>query len=470
VLNRDFVLDQMDLVCAELERGTPEERRSTSLPFDHRQPVYTAAASQLRDAQRREMLSSSGQPGYEDATSERRNDPVAPLDDHAFVSRDPLVCLLQTALEEFFETQRSDLISEAPPFDDDRRGPDDDVVVTDVALANCPPTRSPDGDRRVFGAFSETDPKWLASWMAEGIRLFNGKHAFQDAPATPFTIADKCRVICIGDWGSGLPRAQKVASEIRKVLDDGKQKGLQQHVIHLGDVYYSGWRREYENRFLASWPVRLDESREITSWSLNGNHDMYSGGHAYFDFLLADPRFAHQEGSSYFSISNANWDILGLDTAYEDAALYGPQRDWVRRILGQSKKKSMLLSHHQLFSAYEGGSALLGEALRDILGGPKAIDVWFWGHEHRCVFYRPHQNVRNARLIGHGGVPVYMLHRNEAPYPEPAYYEYREYLSKSLGLEHFALFGFAVLEFDGPVLRVRYIDENGRQHAEETIQ
>ena len=36
--------------------------------------------------------------------------------------------------------------------------------------------------------------------------------------------------------------------------------GRQVHAIHLGDVYYSGFAREYKNRFLRYWPVREDEA------------------------------------------------------------------------------------------------------------------------------------------------------------------------------------------------------------------
>jgi hypothetical protein len=50
--------------------------------------------------------------------------------------------------------------------------------------------------------------------------------------------------------------------------------------------------------------VRADETGAFGSWSLNGNHDVYSGGHAYFDVLLRDPRVARQEQSSFFSFVN----------------------------------------------------------------------------------------------------------------------------------------------------------------------
>jgi hypothetical protein len=63
-----------------------------------------------------------------------------------------------------------------------------------------------------------------------------------------------------------------------------------------------------------------------------------------------------------------------------------------------------------------------------------------------------------------------MTHGKEEPYPPLVSYEYRRYISGSLGLEHWALFGFAVLDFDGPRIHVRYVDEDGDTHKEETIE
>ena len=111
--------------------------------------------------------------------------------------------------------------------------------------------------------------------------------------------------------------------------------------------------REYKKRFLPYWPVRENERDRVSSWCLNGNHDMYSGGFGYFDFLLADPRFARQQGSSYFSLRNDHWHILGLDTAYKDESLHGRQPEWVESELTSSGRAGLLLSHHQLFSAYD---------------------------------------------------------------------------------------------------------------------
>jgi hypothetical protein len=69
-------------------------------------------------------------------------------------------------------------------------------------------------------------------------------------------------------------------------------------------------------RFLAPWPVKPAQAGAITSWCLNGHHDMYSGGRGYFRTVLSDPRFARQQRSNRFVLRHPKWEILGLDTAW----------------------------------------------------------------------------------------------------------------------------------------------------------
>lgn len=469
VLNRQFVLEQLEMVEAELAQP-PDERRSVAeaLPGDASEADFQAARQELAAARGKEAVESSGQQGYEAPAAERRGDAGAPIDDTVFISHDPHISILQSALDQYFEEQAADQVEDETTVDDGRRsgGGSDFVAVTPLKIAGNEPQQSDLDGRRVFNKFSETDPRWVASLFAMGARWFRKRHRFNTKPADPVTISDRARLIIVGDWGSGLPRAVAVGQQMRKVLEQGRDAGLDQHVIHLGDVYYSGWQREYEKHFLPSWPVRVEEADKFGSWNLNGNHDMYAGGHAYFDYLLADPRFARQQGSSFFSLSNSHWDILGLDTAYEDEGLEDPQAEWIARTLENSSRKSMLLSHHQLFSAYEKPCEPLRKKISPFLER-HPVDVWFWGHEHRCVLYKEHQGVKNARLIGNGGVPVYMTHREDEALKEPAIYEYRKFIDG--GFEKWAYFGFAVVDLDGKKAAVRYIDEFGTEFKNEEL-
>ena len=183
-----------------------------------------------------------------------------------------------------------------------------------------------------------------------GTPTSSGRHDFVER-APVVSIADQARLIVVGDWGSGIPRAQKIAEHMRTYIDEGVCAECRNvHVVHLGDVYYSGWRREYEKRFLPFWPVKLGESSRIHSWCLNGNHDMYSGGFGYYDFLLKDPRFAAQKGASFFCLEHRHWKIFGLDSSWDDGGLKDPQAGWLKGKL-DSSKKTMLLTHHQPFSS-----------------------------------------------------------------------------------------------------------------------
>jgi hypothetical protein len=465
LLNRPFVLAQAERIreylAAEPEggrrRGAPAPELTDVEPEDR-----DAAAELLSASLSEEQARSSGQPGFDAPGPTRRGEAAAPdIDEVSFFSRDAALSNVQSALDQYYDEREPDKVEEARPAEGRRRG---GGSAEPVARTGRSLTKPPAG-RRLLEQFGPTDIGWVSSVFAQGIRLFRKRHRFKTAPATPRPLGDRARLIVLGDWGTGIPRAVNVSARIRDALRQGEAEGREQHVVHLGDVYYSGWSREYSKRFLPHWPVAESEADEIGSWSLNANHDMYSGGHGYYRTLLADPRFHAQERSSFFSLVHPRWRILGLDTGWEDASLKDPQADWVAaqsRQAAQSGQKLLLLSHHQLFSAYEDGSEKVQRKLRAILdaGG---VHSWLWGHEHRCILYKPHGGLQFAACLGHGGVPVYMKRRPTDPLPAPADYEYRA------RRDEWALFGFAILDFEDDRIHVRLIDENGDDHKQATI-
>src|SRR5262249_46100675 len=143
-----------------------------------------------------------------------------------------------------------------------RGGP---IAVTDEELTGVAVA----GPRGLFEKFSTTDIGWVRSALATGVRFFRGKHDFNPEPAAPVSIADNARIVLVGDWGSGIPRARKVGAAMHSILEEAGAQTREQHVIHLGDVYYSGWEREYRKRFLPYWPVKENEADQTFSWSLN---------------------------------------------------------------------------------------------------------------------------------------------------------------------------------------------------------
>jgi hypothetical protein len=189
------------------------------------------------------------------------------------------------------------------------------------------------------------------------------------------TLADTGRVAALGDWGTNLYGAPVSAASI-------KRTGGDELLLHLGNIYYSGTKTETQQRFLEAWPTRAGK----VSRALNGNHEMYSGGFAYFEDIL--PKF--KQPSSYFALQNTHWLLVGLDTAHTDHALDNQQVVWLKSVVQKAgPRKVILFSHHQPFSRLDKQGLDLQEALADLFQ-KKAITAWYWGHEHDCVIYDKH--------------------------------------------------------------------------------
>jgi hypothetical protein len=437
LIERDFLVrsvhDIRGSVELELQQATAGQRQPTAFMEEHEVEPRDLEAALAE-------LSSS--------IDKIRSEPDAPALLPSYASGS----LLQSALQRMYEERLPALL--------ERREADRAVplveAVTDESLIDS--AGSPGGDQ-LAGRMEQTDLRWAACLLAKGIRLYRGKRPFVDRPAAPRRLTNNARLYVLGDWASGVPRARKVSSLIRDMLTAPDMAGREQHVIHLGDAYYSGWAGEYEKNFLPHWPVKPGEEDRYGSWCLNANHDMFSGGYGYYDSLLADPRFRGQEGSSLFSLETDHWRVLAIDTAWENKDLAGSQQAWVETTLREKprngRKKSLLMSHHQPFSAFEGGTPKVHDKLRGVID-EGLVTGWFWGHEHRCAVYEPCDNIAYPRLVGHGGVPVWADNRPAPP-------TVRHVLQESMksGFEKFGRFGFAVLDLNDKTIQVRYICERG---------
>jgi len=209
-------------------------------------------------------------------------------------------------------------------------------------------------------------------------------------------LPDQARMALLGDWGTGLYGAPKIAAAVNSDPDPFAL------VLHLGDVYYAGTQAEVAQRFLEMWPRR----KEATSRALNGNHEMYSGGDAYFGRML--PAFG-QEGS-YFAYQNAHWTLIGLDVAYIDYAIDDEQVRWVIEVIRDAgDRRIIFFSHQQLYSNIESeqGSKLWSHPEFGKLLRSKRVFAWYWGHEHRCTIYEAPDAEFGilGRCVGHGGMP-----------------------------------------------------------------
>lgn len=374
-----------------------------------------------------------------------------------FVSRDPLVSLIQTSLQE--EVAGS---AQAPPPGHPQHGLFSRVwpAVEDFVE---------EGRLKQRGVE-------LGAAIVEGMlrRCTEGTHPFNPEPAER-ELSDRARLVLVGDWGSGTRQAHDVAGLMAGEVTAGVGQGREVHVIHLGDVYFAGEEEEYRHHVLADtwWPVnRTQADAGVGSWSLAGNHDLYGGARAYFTVLLGDGRFrlqrsADEKPTSWFRLRSPSWQVIGLDSSWDDepfsrgqtGQLADPQAQRVAAWLGEDDgRKRLVLSHHQFVTVYD--QRLLGAPATPALVQQMAphvdrgaITAWIWGHEHRCMAFN-HHALPFPRCLGHGG-QLLASHVPAAQRDPRILWE--ETASFALGEQRWGRCGFAVLDLDGPRIDVRYV-------------
>jgi hypothetical protein len=296
-------------------------------------------------------------------------------------------------------------------------------------------------------------------------------------PLTAGGEGDAVRVAIAGDWASGTDEAAAVADAIG---------GFRPHfTLHLGDTYYVGEEAELRAAFLGEplgrcaptcWP-----RGSRGSFALNGNHEMYARGCAYFDVLL--PALGcvggPPQGASFFCLENAHWRIVALDTGYNSVAwplleelplrpfapacdLNRTQLRWLRETLrlGADARGVVILTHHPPCSRYADACPAAARQLRQRLRGPV---LWFCGHEHRLAVYdrcSRHGGIESwCRNVGHGGMPVELEPRVADERVPLLYTDTRRYPNDE-GIE-VGYNGYAALTFSGAALHVEYRDLHG---------
>ena len=219
-------------------------------------------------------------------------------------------------------------------------------------------------------------------------------HKWRVAPDAAENMPNKVRVAILGDWGTGMYGAPACAKSI-----EADAKGYQL-LLHLGDVYYSGTDKEIADRFLKLWP----KVPGAINRACNSNHEMYTGGYAYYDQTLK--KFEQQ--ASYFALQNDHWLLVGLDSAYKEWELANDQVAWLKNLIQNAgNRRVMLFSHHQPFSWKETPNSKLQSMMGELLTQKKVFG-WYFGHEHRCMIYDQHPVFgMYGRLVGHSGYPYF---------------------------------------------------------------
>jgi hypothetical protein len=275
------------------------------------------------------------------------------------------------------------------------------------------------------------DPGWITT-IEEYLSYFgpNGERKsppYRRAPdvgQNVITIKPDARIALVGDWGTGAGPAASVMHQIAGFKPD--------LIVHLGDIYYSGTPDECAINFLEPIDNAFAGSGRPPIFTLPGNHDMYSGGQGFYGLIdRLNPEDMRQR-ASFFCLRSADnsWQLLGLDTGLNDYSpfsvvdvitfLENDEEDWHLARIREFSGRTILLSHHQLFSAflhigkrdglgrYCAHNPRLLETYRRFTSTGKQIAAWFWGHEHNLCIFQGHLGLPRGRCIGHGGIPVFV--------------------------------------------------------------
>lgn len=227
----------------------------------------------------------------------------------------------------------------------------------------------------------------------------------EPAPGAPLEIA------LFSDFGVGRYYSKYIAKQLKTRRFP--------YAIHLGDVYFAGRRSEFAEYFE---PLIDPLLAETGVFALNSNHEMYSGGIPYFEYISKraqlQPARQKQEGS-YFCLRSQRFQIIGIDTAFNGHGRYKEDIlvNWLRDRLREGRQAGrvniLLSADHPYNYGEKKLTKLLDKDLRPLVLDERLVDLWFWGNTHYCALY-DHKPAAAGEIpvlpfvgccIGHGGYP-----------------------------------------------------------------
>ena len=309
----------------------------------------------------------------------------------------------------------------------------------------------------------------------------NFVYPLQDRQGNTLDADRKVTIALFGDFGTGLSHSLYIARKITEKAPD--------YAFHLGDVYYAGRSREFENYFQKPLDPLLEKSN---FFALNANHEMHSGDFPYFAYLNYKKKTRSgwveqdQEGS-YFCVRNAKYQIIGIDTAYHENGRHRDEKlqAWLGKTLREGKAASpkrlnILLSPNQPYKlGNQSFNDLYNMDLHEF-AHQGLIDYWFWGNTHyAALFDRSAKTPFIGSCVGHGGHPIYKkdieeaaeehdkLVKNTRELPPALWVELSPRFPEHTGIrQEMGNHGFCMMELEGDSVRLTYYDWLGNSRFE----
>jgi len=315
----------------------------------------------------------------------------------------------------------------------------------------------PDGSIWGTGKYQQLDPCWVESAAIWIETMILGKHPFPAGQPAILPMPDDVTITIAGDWGTGeFGNGTAPAIKIKNAIPNSNPD----YTIHLGDVYYAGTSSQETDQLVNLWPAG-----SAGAFTLNSNHEMYSGAKPYFNEAVASRLFRLQSPYSFFALENSNWIVVGLDSAYfgdEDKAYLdgsigtGAQVAFLRQVANLGKKVIVLTHHNGLTQDGSATTALWNEVMGAFPNGSAPV-YWYWGHVHAGIVYVPQANGTLCRCTGHGALPWGLASEDQNAHV--AWFETRNAGDPEDPLRVFN--GYTVVQLSGASLTETFYDENG---------
>lgn len=261
-------------------------------------------------------------------------------------------------------------------------------------------------------------------------------------------------VFCaVGDTGTGLPGAERVARSIARIA----RTGPLDFVLLLGDNFGpKGVESIRDPQWQSKFEQLFDPSKlAVPFYAVLGGADHKSDRVAPRLYGLNNPRWTHPKPSYPFQVDShgSKFTFIGVDTTFLAGDLVDPDTRIANRVMVHalellSSDWKIMFGHHPLYSSGRKHDSDLSETLR------KACEVWFErfdldlyisANDHILEILKPKKGVTHI-VSGGGGGPE-MAHSLTCS--EDTVYGYTGG-------------GFTWFRFDGEKIEITIYDADGR--------
>ena len=325
--------------------------------------------------------------------------------------------------------------------------------VTDLVKLN--PKAASIDRQQLTAKMGDCDPRWVEPALKYAEFLLKCQpvpyRVYRDLSDFVLPMNDTCRIAIIGDWGTGQDAAKTVLAQMARKNRISRSTSatfiIPAPILKRPTTFTTSGKRCWAIQNHSRWPATTICSAAAARTTICSIS--WTAGQL---FLPAQRQFPNHRSRYRPERPPAGWNPAHLSSGHGSGVAAGQDQDG-------REAPNILLSHHQLFSAWE---AIAGQnvnpklqaQVQDLLPN---VSVWLWGHEHNQVIYGRWAGVL-ARCIGHGGFPIGATELG----PNVKYTEVPIVANTALGIDADGVFmrhGYAIIELTGQDATIAYYDD-----------